>query len=63
MLKKPPAVRDPTYGDETAVRALNSAADCLRCVIVRSVAARDARKQAIALVDQATVVAFAAIKA
>lgn len=55
--------RDPTYGDETAIRALNAAADCLRSVIVRSVASPEARREAIALVDQSTVVAFAAITA
>lgn len=57
------APRDPTYGDEAAVRALNSAADALRCVIIRSVAAREKREEAIALVNQSTVVVFAAIKA
>jgi hypothetical protein len=55
--------RDPTYGDETALRALNAAADTLRSVIVRAVASKDARTKAIHLVDEATVVAFAAIKA
>lgn len=64
MKSKPKAgPRDPTYGDETSIRVMNAAADNLRCVIVRAVSDPDARRQAISLVNQATVAAFAAIRA
>lgn len=61
LLRAAPA-RDPSYGDEQALRSIGAAADAMRNSLVRNVPTPDARKEAIALINQATVVAFAAIR-